>query len=70
MNYTHTSERKTVRVVAGISKSTGQPVFAENVPVIINRDGQHVTSVTILSDSTHTGRAVDRVQGANAVILS
>jgi len=69
-DFTYTQERKVVRLVAGIDRKSGKAVFREGrVPVIVNRNGQTVTSVTVLSDATSTGKAEARLM-PNAVYLT
>lgn len=67
MDFTYASHRRTVKGIAGLSIKTGLPVVVTSeVTILENRVDGQVRSVTVLSDSTPTAKAVHRIDGATA----
>jgi hypothetical protein len=61
--YGYTGIRTTLPVLAGKDSKGTAHVFT-NVPVILNHVNGSPRSVTVLSDSTNTGKAVARLTSA------
>jgi hypothetical protein len=69
-NFDYRAVRRSASRVAGVTLK-GQPFYrAGSVTVLENYRGTTLTSVTVLSDASATGKAVARLSGDTAIVLS